>query len=136
MMVRDTPGRTIGPGVLFDESVNNAMFPLGVVLSPMTVTFCPSLNRGSEESATGAAGAAVWGGGATSGVVATAGGVAGATGAEAPLLGLVAACGAGADGATGAGDDGLGFMATCGGGVLSPKKGLNHSDSMSGSIET
>jgi hypothetical protein len=120
-MVNTTPGRTIGPGLLLDESTNNEMFPPGAVSFPVTVTRCPSLNIGSEEGATGAAGlAAVWGGGTTAGVVPTAGEDAGANGAEGPLLGLVSACGAGIGGATGAGVEGFGFMAI-GGGVLSPR---------------
>ena len=113
------------------------MFPSGAVLSPVTVTFCPSLNIGSEEVATGAtAFAAVWGGGTTAGDTGvTAVGERGAAGAS--LLGVTAACGGastGAGGATGAGATGFGFMAT-GGGVLSPRYGLSHSATMSGSIE-
>jgi hypothetical protein len=61
--------------------------------------------------------------------------VAGAKGAEASLLALGAACGAGAGGATGAGANGFGLMAV-GGGVLSLRKGLSHSVTISGSIET
>ena len=123
MTVNETPGRTIGPGLLFDESANNGMLPPGAVSSTVTVTFCPSLNIGSREGATGAAGlAAVWAGttAGVAGVTAVAGEVVGAKGAEASLLGLGAACGAGAGGATGAGTNGFGLMAT-GGGVLSPR---------------
>jgi hypothetical protein len=124
MMVSETPGRTSGPGLLLDESVYNEMFPSGAVLSPVMVTFCPSLNIGSEGGATGAL-AAVGGGGVVAGdtgVTATVGAV-GGKGAEASLPGGAMACGGagiGAGGATGAGAAGLGFMAT-GGGVLSPK---------------
>ena len=117
-----TPGRTIGPGLLLDESANNGMLPPGAVSSTVTVTFCPSLNIGARGGATGAAGlAAVWGGGTTAGAagaVAAGGEIAGAKGAEALSLGLGAACGAG--GATGAVVKGFGFMAI-GGGVLSPR---------------
>lgn len=122
-MVSEIPGRTIGPGVLLDESVNNGMFPPGAVSSTVAVTLCPSLNIGSEAGVTGAAGlTAVWGGETTAGSVGEtpdAGGVAGANGAEAPLLGLGTACGLGA-GTMGAGADGFDFMAI-GAGVLSPR---------------
>jgi len=124
MIVSETPGRTIGPGLLLDESANNGVFPPGAVSSAVTVTFCPSLNIGSEEGATGAVGlAAVWDGGMTAGaagVMVTAGEVAGVKGGEAPLFGLATACDAGTGGATGAGAEGFGFMAI-GGGVLSPR---------------
>jgi hypothetical protein len=124
MTVSETPGRTIGPGLLFDESANNEMLPPGAFSSIVTVTFCPSLNIGSKGGTTGAEGlAAAWGGGTTAGAAgatAVAGEVAGAKGAEASLLGLGAACGAGAGGTTGAGADGFGFIAI-GGGVLSPR---------------
>ena len=124
MTVSETPGRTIGPGLLLDESANNGMLPPGATSSPVTVTFCPSLNIGSRGGTTGAEGfAAAWVGGTTAGAVgatAGAGAVAGGKGAEASLLVPGAACDAGARGATGAGTDGLGFMAI-GGGVLSPR---------------
>ena len=124
MIVSETPGRTIGPGLLLDESANNGVFPPGAVSSAVTVTFCPSLNIGSEEGATGAVGlAAVWDGGMTAGaagVTVTEGEVAGAKGGEAPLFGLATACDAGTGGATRAGAEGFGFMAI-GGGVLSPR---------------
>ena len=94
MTVSETPGRTISPGLLLNESANNRMLPPGAVLSAVTVTFCPSLNIGSREG-TGAAGlAAGWGGGMTAGAVgatAAAGEVPGAEGSEAMLLGLGAA---------------------------------------------
>ena len=118
-----TPGRTIGPGLLLDESANNGMLPPEAVSSTVTVTFCPSLNIGVGGGATGAAGlAAVWGGttAGAAGATAVAEEVAGAKGAEASSLGLGAACGVGAGGATGAGANGFGFMAI-GGGVLSPR---------------
>ena len=51
-------------------------------------------------------------------------------GTGATSLGLGVACGAGADGVVGAG---FGFMAT-GGGVLSPRYGLSHSVTSSGSM--
>ena len=119
-----TPGRTIGPGLLLDESANNGMLPPGAVSTTVTVTFCPSLNIVARGGATGAAGlAAVWGGGAIAGAAgaeAVAGEGAGAAGAEASSLGLGAACRAGAGGATGTGANGFGCMAI-GGGVLSPR---------------
>ena len=124
MTVNETPGRTIGPGMLLDEFANNEMLLPGAVSSTVTVTFCPSLNIGSREGVTGAAGlAVVWGGGTTAGAAGTtavAGEVAGAMGAAASSLGLGAVCGAGACGAEGAGANGFGFMAI-GGGVLSPR---------------
>jgi hypothetical protein len=127
MTVSKTPGRTIGPGLLPDDSANNEMFPSGAVLSPVMVTFCPSLNIGSEDVATGATGfAAVWAGGTTTvatGATVAVGGGAGVKEADASLLGVTAACGGastGAGGATGAGAIGFGFMAI-GGGVLSPR---------------
>ena len=114
MTVSETPGRTIGPGLLLDDSANNGMLPPTAMLSAVTATFCPSLNMGSREGVTGVAGLAViWGGG----VAAEAGEAGGAKGAEASLLGLGADCGAGAGGATA---NGFGIMAT-GGGVLSPR---------------
>ena len=120
-MVSEIPGRMVGPGLLLDESANNGMFPPGAVSFTVTVTFCPSLNIGSREGVTGAAGlAAAWGSGTTAGAVggtAAAGEVSGVKGAEVPLLGPGAACGAGT---TGAGSDGFGFMAI-GGGVLSSR---------------
>ena len=118
-----TPGRTIGPGLLLDESANNEMLPPGAVSSTVTVTFCPSLNIGARGGATGVAGfTAVWGGttAGAAGVTAVAGEVPGAKGAEATSLGLGAVCGTGAGGAMGAGENGFGFMAI-GGGVLSPR---------------
>ena len=125
--VSEIPGRTIGPGLLLNESANNGMLPPGAISSVVTVTFCPSLNIGSRGVTTGAEGfVAAWVGGTTAGAVGAtavagaAGAVAEAKGAEASLLGLGAACGAGARGATGAGTDGFGFMAI-GGGVLSPR---------------
>ena len=125
MTVSETPGRTIGPGLLLDESANNGMLPPGALSSTVTVTFCPSLNIGSREGAAGAPGlAAVWGGGTTAGAAGAtvaAGEVAGVKGAKAPLLGLGEACGAGAGGITGAGVDGFGFMAIGGVEVLSPR---------------
>ncbi len=127
MTVSETPRRTIGPGLLLDDSAYNDMVPSGVVLSPVTVTFCPSLNIGSEGDTTGTTDfAAVWGGGVTAGAVGVTvveGGVDGVKGAETSLLGVTTACGGasvGAGGATGAGAAGFGFMAT-GGGVLSPR---------------
>jgi hypothetical protein len=124
MTVSETPGRTIGPGLLLDESANNGMLPPGAISSTVTVTFCPSLKLGSRRGATGAAGlVAVWDGGTAAGAAgatAVAGVVAGAKGAEASSLGLGTACGAGAGGTAGAGADGFGFMAV-GGGVLSPR---------------
>src|SRR5438132_6956340 len=103
--VSEIPGRTIGPGLLLDESANNGMLPPGAISSVVTVTFCPSLNIGSREGTTGAAGfAAAWVGGTTAGAVgatAVAGAGAGAKGAEASLLGVGGACGAGARGARG-----------------------------------
>ena len=124
MTVSETPGRTIGPGLLLDESANNGMLPLGAIASTVTVTFCPSLNIGSRGGTTGVAGfVAVWDGGTTAGAAgatAVSGVVAGAKGAEASSLGMGAACGAGAGGATGAGANGFGFM-VIGGGVLSPR---------------
>ena len=125
-MVSEVPGRTIGPGLLLDESANNGRFPPGAISSAVTVTLCPSLNIGSSGGATGAAGlAVVWGGEPTAGaagVSAVAGEVAGAKGAWACVSGLGAICGAGAGGAMGAGATGFGFMVvTGGGGVLSPK---------------
>ena len=126
MTVSETPGRTIGPGLLLDESPNNGMLPPGACSSTVTVTFCPSLNIGSSGGTTA---------GAAAGATPVVGEVAGAKGAEASLLGLEAACGAGAGGATGAGANGFGLMAV-GGGVLSPRKGLSHSVTISGSIET
>ena len=90
-----TPGRTIGPGLLLDESANKGMFPPGAVSFNMMVTFWSSLNIGAGGGATGAADlAAVWGGETTAGatgVTAVAGEVPGAEGAEAMLLGLGAA---------------------------------------------
>ena len=125
MMVSEAPGRTIGPGLLLDESANNGMPPPRALSSTVTVTFCPSLNIGSREGAAVIPGlAAVWGGGAiagAAGATVAAGEVAGAKGAEASLLGLEEACGAGAGGITGAGVDGFGFMAIGDGGVLSPR---------------
>ena len=119
MMVSEAPGRTNGPGRLLDESANNGRFPPGATSSAVTVTLCPSLNIGSSEGATGAAGlAVVWGGGTTAGVAgatAVAGGVAGGKGAGAWVVGLGAACG------TGAGATGFGLMVTGGGGVFSPR---------------
>ena len=95
MTVSETPGRTIGPGLLLDESANNGMLPLGTRSSWVTVTFCPSLNIGSREGTTGAVVlAAIWGGGTTAGAfgaTAAAGEVPGAEGSEAILLGLGAA---------------------------------------------
>jgi hypothetical protein len=117
-----TPGRTIGPGLLLDESANKGMLPPGAVSFTVTVTFWPSLKIGAGGGAIGAADlAAVWGGETTAGAagaMAVLGEVAGAKGAEASSLGLGAACGEG--GATGAGANGFGFMAI-GGGVLSPR---------------
>src|SRR5262245_17708120 len=55
MTVSETPRRTIGPVLPPDDSAYNGMFPSGAVLSAVTVTFCPSLNMGSREGATGAA---------------------------------------------------------------------------------
>ena len=49
MTAGETPGRTIGPGLLLDESANNGMLPPRAVSSTVTVTFCPSLNIGSKE---------------------------------------------------------------------------------------
>ena len=128
MTVRAVPARTIGPGLLLDESANSGILPPGAILSTVMVTFCPSLNIGSRGDTTGAAGlAAVCGGGATAGAVGAtgvAGGVAGegggATGVEAWLLGLGTAWGTGVGGVTGFGAMGFGVMAT-GGGVLSPR---------------
>ena len=82
MMVNEAPGRTIGPGLLLDESANNGMLPPTAMLSAVTATFCPSLNIGSREVATGLA--VVWGCGTT----AEAGEAGGAKGAEVSLLGL------------------------------------------------
>lgn len=138
MTVSETPGRTINPSLLLDESANNGMLPPGAMSSTVTVTFCPSLNIGSRGGTTGAAGlVVVWDGGTAAGAAgatAVGGVVAGAKGAEASSLGLGAAGGAGAGGATGAGANGFGFMAI-GGGVLSPRYGLSHSVIISGSIE-
>lgn len=81
MMVSETPGRTVDPGLLLDESTYNRMFPPGVVSLAVTVTFCPSLNIGSREGALGAvAGAA--------GATVLVGEVCGAAGAEAMVFGL------------------------------------------------
>ena len=124
MTVSETPGRTIGPGLLLDESANNGILLPGAISSTVTVTFCPSLNIGSRGSMTGAAGlAAVWGGGTiagAAGATAVAGAVAGAEGVEASSLDLGAASGAGTGGDTGAGANGFGLMAT-GGGMLSSR---------------
>lgn len=123
MTVSEIPGRMVGPGLLLDESANNGLLPPGAVSFIVMVTFCPSLNIGSREGATGAAGiAAAWGGGTTAVAAGgtAAGEVPGVKGAEVPLLGPGVACGAGAGGTTGAGSDGFGFMAI-GGGVLSSR---------------
>src|SRR5262249_4638524 len=106
-MVREAPGRTIGPGLLLDESANKGILPPGALSSTVMATFCPSLNIGSGEDMTGAAGlAAVWGGGATAGgagATEVPGEGGGATGVEAWLLGLGTVSGAGVGGATGFG---------------------------------
>ena len=119
MTVSEAPGRTIGPGLLLDESANNGMLPPGAISSAVTVTFCPSPNIGLRGGTSGAPGlAAVCGGGTTAGAAGAtpvAGEVAGAKGAGAWVLGLGAACGAGAGAA------GFGLMVTGGGGVLSPR---------------
>src|SRR5438477_4913050 len=90
MTVSETPGRTIGPGLLLDESANNGMLPPGAISSVVTVTFCPSLNIGSRGGTTGGeVFAAVWVGGTIAGVVVVTGGagaVAGGKGAGASLL--------------------------------------------------
>jgi len=127
MTVSEAPGRTIGPGLLLDESANNGMLPPGAISSAVTVTLCPSPNIGLRGDTSGAPGlAAVWAGGTTAGAAgatAVAGEVVGAKGAGAWawVFGLGAACGAGAGGAMGAGVAGFGLMVTGGGGVLSPK---------------
>ena len=92
MMVSETPGRTVDPGLLLDESTYNRMFPPGVVSLAVTVTFCPSLNIGSREGALGATGiAAVCGGGAAAGATVSVGEVCEPSGAEAMVFGLGAA---------------------------------------------
>src|SRR5688572_22436657 len=126
--VSEVPGRTIGPGLLLDESTVNEMLPPGAISSAVTVTFCPSPNIGLSEVTSGAAGLAVVGG-ATGGAAGAASVGEGATGAEgvgAWALGLGAGCGAGTDGAigggAGAGTAGFGLMVVIGGGgVLSPR---------------
>src|SRR5262245_3666845 len=134
MTVSETPGRTIGPGLLLAESANNGILPPGAMSSAVTVTFCPSLNIGSRVGVTGFA--AVWDGGTTvgaTGVTAVAGGDAGATGVTAVAGGDAGATGAGASGlglgivgwvatggATGVGAAGFG-VAVIGGGGVSPK---------------
>ena len=68
MTVSEAPGRTIGPGLLLDESANNEMLPPGAISSGVTVTFCPSPNIGLRGDTSGAPGlAAVWVGGTTAG---------------------------------------------------------------------
>ena len=69
MTVNEVPGRTIGPGLLLDESANNEMVPPGANSSAVTVTFCPSPNIGLRGDTSGAPGlAAVWAGGTIAGV--------------------------------------------------------------------
>lgn len=115
-----TPGRTIGPGLLLDESANSGMFPPGAVSSTVTVTRCPSLNIGVRGGATGAVGFdVVWGGTIPGAAGATAAGGAGGA-AEVSSLGLGTASVAGAGEAMGAWANGFGFVAICGG-VPSPR---------------
>src|SRR6185295_6274375 len=79
MTVSEAPARTIGPGLLLDESANNGILPPGAISSTVMVTFCPSPNIGSSVDTTGATGlAAVWGGGVTAGATGAAGAGAGA----------------------------------------------------------
>jgi hypothetical protein len=80
MTVSDVPGRTIGPGLLLDESADNGMFPPGAISSAVTVTFCPSPNIGLRDATSGAAGLGVVGGatGGAPGAASVGGGVAGA----------------------------------------------------------
>jgi len=121
MTVSETPGRTIGPGLLLAESANNGILPPGAMSSAVTVTFCPSLNIGSREGVTGFA--AVWGGGTTvgtTGVTAVAGGGAGTKGAGASGLGLGVIGWVATGGATGVGAAGFG-VAVIGGRGLSPR---------------
>ena len=68
MTVSETPGRTIGPGLLLDESANNEMFPPGAVFVCRDGHFLSFAEHRIERRCTGAPGlAAVWGGGATAG---------------------------------------------------------------------
>src|ERR1051325_2019792 len=104
MMVRKAPGRTIGPGLLLDESESKGILPPGDISSTVMVTFCPSLHIGSREDTTGAVGlAAVWGCGATAGGAGVPGEGGEATGGEAWLSGVGTVCCAGVGGATGLG---------------------------------